>query len=160
MIESYRDKLNEIDHKCLDEDLKFYDLRSLFESVAPKLSAEDKEEIKKVIQNTNDAETIAAVLQAKAMDKNESLEEDADSLQSRIFDFLDELGGYADYNQRIEEVSDEFGISPNEAEGYVWDWTLNSEAEWHDTADQEEDESLQEKLVDAQRRAIWVNWNK
>lgn len=76
MTESYRDKLNEIDHKCLDEDLKFYDLRSLFESVVPKLSAEDKEEIKKVIQNTNDAETIAAVLQAKAMDeKNESLEE-------------------------------------------------------------------------------------
>lgn len=226
MTESYRDKLNEIDHKCLDEDLKFYDLRSLFESVVPKLSAEDKEEIKKVIQNTNDAETIAAVLQAKAMDEknesleesfyihdqslvddwieqhltfdieqdgvysfananesrealktaishgyrdawretnkvyisgdkvNESLEEDADSLQARIFDFLNELGGYTDYNQRIEEVSDEFGISPNEAEDYVWDWTLNSEAEWHDTADQEEDESLQEKLVDAPQEVI------
>ena len=76
MIESYRDKLNEIDHKCINEDLHFYDLRSLFEAVAPKLSAQDKEEVKKVIQNTDDAETIAAVLMAKAKDdKNESLEE-------------------------------------------------------------------------------------
>lgn len=154
MAETLREKLNRIDLRCIDEDLKFYDLRSLFEATAPRLSPEDKEEIKKVIQNTDDAETIAAVLQAKAMDKNESLEEDVDSLQSRIFDFLDELGGYADYNQRIEEVSDEFGMSPDEVEGYVWDWTLNSEAEWHDTADQEEDESLQEKLVDAPQEVI------
>ena len=153
MTESYRDKLNEIDHKCLNEDLKFYDLRSLFESVAPKLSAEDKEEIKKVIQNTNDAETIAAVLQAKAMDeKNESLEEDTDSLQISIFDFLDNLDGYTDYNQKIEEVSDEFGMSPDEAENYVWDWTLNSDAEWHDEADKEE--FLDEKLVDAPQEVI------
>lgn len=98
MTESYRDKLNEIDHKCLDEDLKFYDLRSLFESVAPKLSAEDKEEIKKVIQNTNDAETIAAVLQAKAMDeKNESLEESSEDAISR-----------EQYEKEREELANKF----------------------------------------------------
>lgn len=76
MSETIREKLNRIDHKCLDENLRFHDLRSLFEATAPRLSPQDKEEIKKVIQNTDDAETIAAVLQAKAMDdKNESLEE-------------------------------------------------------------------------------------
>lgn len=78
---------------------------------------------------------------------DESLFEDADSsLRQDIYDFLDELGGYADYNQKIEEVSDEFGMSPDEAEGYVCDWIQDPyrgyDPEWHDTADQEEDEDI------------------
>jgi len=59
---------------------------------------------------------------------------------------LDELGGYADYNQKIEDVSDEFGMSLDEAEGYVCDWIQDPyrgyDPEWHDTADQEEEEDI------------------
>lgn len=96
MSETIREKLNRIDHKCLDESLRFHDLRSLFEATAPRLSPQDKEEIKKVIQNTDDAETIAAVLQAKAMDdKNESLEEKlVDAPQEVIDELLEILESY------------------------------------------------------------------
>lgn len=88
MAETLREKLNRIDIECLDNDYTFHDLRSLFESVAPKLSPQDKEEVKKVIQNTDDAETIAAVLQAKAMDKNESLEEELVDAPQEVVDKL------------------------------------------------------------------------
>lgn len=64
-----RKVLNQIDHKCLDEDLKFLDLRSLYE--ASKLTYQDKKEIEKVLKDTDDPETIAAVITAKSK-KNES----------------------------------------------------------------------------------------
>lgn len=73
---------------------------------------------------------------------DESLFEESDSLRDRIYDFLDELGGYADYNQKVEDVSEEFGMSPDEAEGYVWDWSIRIDPEWHDTVDQEEEEDI------------------
>lgn len=78
---------------------------------------------------------------------DESLfEEEDSSLRQDIYDFLDELGGYADYNQKIEDVSEEFGMSPDEAEGYVCDWIQDPyrgyDPEWHDTADQEEEEDI------------------
>lgn len=83
---------------------------------------------------------------------DESLFEDVDSsLRQDIYDFLDELGGYADYNQKIEDVSEEFGMSPDEAEGYVCDWIQDPyrgyDPEWHDTADQEEEEDIPEDVL-------------
>lgn len=69
------EKLNKIDMYCIDEDLEYHNLKNLFEDVSQRLSPKDKEEIKKVIQSTDDANTIAAVLAAKAEDKNESLED-------------------------------------------------------------------------------------
>lgn len=63
-----------------------------------------------------------------------------DGLQSQIYDYLDTLGGYADYNQKIEEVVDEFGVSPDVAETYVCNWIQDSGAEWSDEADIEDDE--------------------
>ena len=44
------------------------------------------------------------------------------SLSAKIFEFLDEEGGYTDYNQKIEDVSEEFDLPREEAESYVWDW--------------------------------------
>lgn len=77
---------------------------------------------------------------------DESLFEEESSLRDRIYDFLDELGGYADYNQKIEDVSEEFGMSPDEAEGYVCDWIQDPyrgyDPEWNDTVDQEEEEDI------------------
>lgn len=45
------------------------------------------------------------------------------SLSAKIFEFLDEEGGYTDYDQKIEDVAEEFGLSPEMAESYVWDWS-------------------------------------
>ena len=50
------------------------------------------------------------------------INEGYDNLSKRIYAFLDEEGGYTDYNQKIEDVKEEFGLSKEEAEGYVWNW--------------------------------------
>lgn len=44
------------------------------------------------------------------------------SLSAKIFEFLDEEGGYTDYDQKIEDVAEEFNLPREEAESYVWDW--------------------------------------
>ena len=46
-----------------------------------------------------------------------------DSLAQQIYDFLDEEGGYTDYDQKIEDVMEAFGLSHDSAESYVWDWS-------------------------------------
>ena len=50
-------------------------------------------------------------------------ENSSDSLAQQIFAFLDEQGGYTDYNQKIEDVAETFGLSEKEAESFVWDWS-------------------------------------
>lgn len=125
MAENLREKLDRIDLKCIDENLRFYDLRSLFEATAPRLSPEDKEEVKKVIQNTDDAETIAAVLMAKAGDKNESLEED--TLDEALYNYyMIDFKDVDDGRRYSEEYSgwdskdalEMFRIDYPESEGY------------------------------------------
>lgn len=73
------------------------------------------------------------------LDINESY----DNLSKRIYAFLDEEGGYTDYNQKIEDVEEEFGLSKEEAESYVWNWAsglykndidenyLSETSDWH-----------------------------
>ena len=87
------EKLNMLDRKAIDENLKYYDLRNLYEATMPQLTAKDKQEVQKVMNSTNDPATIAAVIQAKALDKKESLteEEDVDSI-----DRSDEIRQYED----------------------------------------------------------------
>lgn len=51
------------------------------------------------------------------------------NLRDEIFAFLDETGGYTDYNQKIEDVSEEFGLSEDEAENFVWSWASNSDSD-------------------------------
>ena len=65
-----KEKLNKIDHYCIDNNLKFRDLRSLYEAVSPKFTPKDKMELKKVINATNDPGVIEATLQQL---QNESL---------------------------------------------------------------------------------------
>ena len=37
-----------------------------------------------------------------------------------IYEYLDMIGGYNDYNGKIEDIMDEFGLTKDAAEGYVW----------------------------------------
>lgn len=73
---------------------------------------------------------------------NESLNEDAtsDISSEEMFDFLDDLGGYTDYDGRIDALVDEFGISKEEAENTVWNWTLKNE-DSEDEEDTDEDDA-------------------
>lgn len=99
--ETIREKLNRIDHMCIDNDLTFYDLRSMLEAVAPKLSPQDKEEVKKVIQSTDDPETIAAVLAVKS-----ETNEDYDDLDDDILnEYKDEQISIANKTSRSNGAS-------------------------------------------------------
>ena len=42
------------------------------------------------------------------------------SRDAEIYEYLDDLGGYVDYDGRIELLMDDFGLSKNAAENYVW----------------------------------------
>lgn len=43
-------------------------------------------------------------------------------------DFLTDLGGYTDYNGRIDALMDEFGLSREEAKKEVWSWSIHQKS--------------------------------
>lgn len=45
------------------------------------------------------------------------------SKDREIYEYLDELGGYCDYDDRIDMLVEDFGISKSAAENYVWNHT-------------------------------------
>ena len=44
------------------------------------------------------------------------------SLKKQIFEFLEEQGGWFNYNDASDELVEEFGIDKELAESYVWDF--------------------------------------
>ena len=86
-----RESLNKFDVNGFYNN-NYYDLVAVYESLEPKLTPQDKEEIKKVIQVSDDPETISAVL-SKKLDKD--LHEDysteyyENKLKDAITDFID-----------------------------------------------------------------------
>lgn len=46
-------------------------------------------------------------------------------LRREIYDFCDDCGGYSDYDQKIEDVMEEFGLTRDQAESEVWNWSIN-----------------------------------
>ena len=71
------EKLNELDLKSIDEGNKFYDLRNLYEST--KLTAQDKADLKNLLNSTDDPDMVNAFLATKEAQKNEMLEEEHDT---------------------------------------------------------------------------------
>lgn len=58
--------LNRIDHKCIDNNQHFYDLRSLFEATADRLTAQDKNVLRTMLNNSNvEADDLKAVMDAR-----------------------------------------------------------------------------------------------
>lgn len=80
------ERLNNIDRKCIDEGLRFHDLKTLYESKEYKLSSRDKADIKKVAAIEDDPETLKAYIDSKA------IEEDID------WDPEDYAGGYTEWD--------------------------------------------------------------
>lgn len=48
------------------------------------------------------------------------------NIEPEVFEFCDELGSYADYNQKVESVAEEWGMPTDLAEEYVWNWSIRS----------------------------------
>lgn len=64
---------------------------------------------------------------------NEELQEDYSSEDVKAF--LDEVGGYTDYDGKIEELMDYFGMTKDQAESAIQDYVTSS-----DDADEDEDD--------------------
>lgn len=46
-------------------------------------------------------------------------------LRRDIYEYCDALNGYGDYDQKIEDVMEEFGLTKEQAEIEVWNWSIN-----------------------------------
>lgn len=69
------EKLNYLDHMGIDND-NYYDLLNLYESVQQRLSAQDKLELKKLLNTTDDPKTISAYLDSKNEDFQDDITDD------------------------------------------------------------------------------------
>lgn len=88
-----REKLNRLDEQGIDNN-HYLDLRNLFEAVNPTMTPDEKEELRKVVNSTNDPDIISAYLNGKYKEKDEGLREDLESnlfrtLRNRVGDFLE-----------------------------------------------------------------------
>ena len=88
-----RQKLSRMDEACLDNG-NYLDLRNLFEAVTPNMTPDEKEELRKVVNSTNDPEIISAYLTGKYKQKDENLKEDYtdqlfNKLKQAVIEFLD-----------------------------------------------------------------------
>ena len=61
----------------------------------------------------------------KASQEDSSSVKITKKLRREIYEFCDGCGGYSDYNQKIEDVMEEFGLTRDQAENEVWNWSIN-----------------------------------
>lgn len=60
---------------------------------------------------------------AKFTNAYQILEYDTD-IESEIFDYCDEIGGYADFDQKVEDIAENWGMPKELANRYVWNWSI------------------------------------
>ena len=82
-MKTIRESLNKLDLIGIDNN-NYYDLRNFYEAVEPRMTPQDKQELRKLIDVTDNPETISAYLKSK----DESLNEAEDLLEpEENFDF-------------------------------------------------------------------------
>lgn len=75
-VKNLKEALNQFDHYCIDNDKKFYDLRSMYENVQHQLTSQEKQELRNLVNTTNDPDAIKAYLDSKdSSKKNEDLDD-------------------------------------------------------------------------------------
>lgn len=94
-----REKLGRLDEQCLDNG-RYLDLRNLYEAVSPTMTPEEKEELRKVVNATNDPDIISSYLNGKYKEKDESLQEDFESNLSRKLKWA--VGDFLEFCEAVE----------------------------------------------------------
>lgn len=94
-----REKLGRLDEQCLDNG-RYLDLRNLYEAVSPTMTPEEKEELRKVVNATNDPDIISSYLNGKYKEKDESLQEDFESNLFRKLEWA--VGDFLEFCEAVE----------------------------------------------------------
>ena len=171
-----RESLNAIDHKCLDSNSRFYDLRTFYESYSDKLSSDDKQKLKDLINKDTDADVINAFLKSRTDDNlKENYDfsdfDDSEFEVVEIKSVKDSDGFYNDYTwYKHPEYGNVFVFGDHDIyrpEDGNFDWETESDEEaeeWFEnyTGFDDEDlyESLKRKLIDESLRLNEKNLNR
>ena len=82
---------------------------------------------------------------------NEELQEDYSSEDVKAF--LDEVGGYTDYDGKVEELMDYFGMTKDQAESAIQDYVTSPD---DDDEDKDDDDDLDEGYVDLNKDIVFI----
>ena len=80
-MKTIKENLNKLDLNGIDSN-NYYDLRNLYEAVEHKMTPQDKQELKKLLDVTDDPETISAYLSSK--DESLELEEGINEMKFKL----------------------------------------------------------------------------
>lgn len=83
---------------------------------------------------------------------NEELQEDYSSEDVKAF--LDEVGGYTDYDGKVEELMDYFGMTKDQAEIAIQDYVTSPDDD--DDEDKDDDDDLDEGYVDLNKDIVFI----
>ena len=81
----------------------------------------------------------------------EELQEDYSSEDVKAF--LDEVGGYTDYDGKVEELMDYFGMTKDQAESAIQDYVTSPD---DDDEDKDDDDDLDEGYVDLNKDIVFI----
>lgn len=82
----------------------------------------------------------------------EELQEDYSSEDVKAF--LDEVGGYTDYDGKVEELMDYFGMTKDQAESAIQDYVTSPDDD--DDEDKDDDDDLDEGYVDLNKDIVFI----
>lgn len=104
---SLKEQLNKLDHDSYENARYCSDLVSMYEGIGDRLSAQDKNELRKLINSTNDADTVAAFLAAKKS-QDEDMEDPLSNPTPLCEDDYpcDDDDSWFYYNKSCEEKND------------------------------------------------------
>lgn len=100
-MKTIRENLNKLDLNGIDNN-DYYDLRNLYEAVEHRMTPQDKQELKKLLDVTDNPETISAYLSSKDENLNES-EESVENYSSKYDDLINDLWTYFENNNFYPE---------------------------------------------------------
>ena len=98
-----RESLNKLDLIGIDNN-NYYDLRNLYEAVEPRMTPQDKQELRKLIDVTDNPETISAYLKSK----DESLNESEDLVYSEPEETINTDYNFEKYRDLVDKLWDYF----------------------------------------------------
>ena len=98
-----RESLNKLDLIGIDNN-NYYDLRNFYEAVEPRMTPQDKQELRKLIDVTDNPETISAYLKSK----DESLNESEDLVYSEPEETINTDYNFEKYRDLVDKLWDYF----------------------------------------------------